>query len=54
MVVIPGGVAWGQANTMPPGGIADEEQRQTLLALAREFEVAADTALRLEGEPIAP
>lgn len=47
-----------EANMMPPaqndlglpGGIADEETRQELLALAREFKNAGDAALAFEGE----
>jgi hypothetical protein len=45
-------------NTMPPVpnnlglpmGIADEQERQELLVMAREFKVAGDAALAFEGE----
>jgi hypothetical protein len=47
-----------EANTMPPAnntlglpaGIADEDARQELLALAHEFKDAGDAALAYEGE----
>jgi hypothetical protein len=41
--------------TMPPSnGVQDATERQVLLALAREFQSAAEQALKLEGERTAP
>jgi hypothetical protein len=38
---------------MPPAaGVADGTEREVLLSLAREFQAAADQALRLEGERV--
>jgi hypothetical protein len=51
-----------QNNAMPPvandlglaHGIADEDERQQLITLAREFKAAGDAALAFEGELKAP
>jgi hypothetical protein len=43
-------VARLEQNSMPPGGIMDEAQRQKLLELAKEFAAAGDEALADEGE----
>jgi hypothetical protein len=47
-------VAELEGNSMPPAaGVADGTEREVLLSLAREFQAAADQALRLEGERVA-
>jgi hypothetical protein len=38
----------------PPAGITIPTERQELLALAREFQAAAEQALKIEGERVAP
>jgi hypothetical protein len=51
-----------QENTMPPktndlglaGGIASDEDRQALIAAAREFKDAGDAALAFEGQTAPP
>jgi hypothetical protein len=48
-------VAELEGLTMPPGtGVQDGTERQGLLTLAREFQAAAEQALRLEGERPTP
>ncbi len=38
----------------PPAGVQEPAERQELLALAREFQAAAEQALKLEGERVTP